>query len=332
MDTVRWGIIGVGDVTEVKSGPGFQQAERSALVAVMRRNGDKAADFARRHGVPRWYDDADELIADPAVDAVYVATPPDSHLAYTRRVAAAGKPVYVEKPMGRSAFECNQMLTACADAGVPLFVAYYRRAMPRFGTVKKLLDDGVLGAVRAVLIRNQQPSSVRDTGPDMPWRVRPEISGGGYFVDLASHTFDFLDWLLGPVDGVSGSACNLGGRYPAEDTVTAQFGFGSGAVGTGLWCYDAAQALDEVEIVGSAGTLAFSSFGQEPLRLNTSRGTELIRAPYPTTVQLPLIQAVVNALTGRGESPSTGQSALRTAVVIDAVLAGYRSVHGISFG
>ena len=73
MERVRWGIIGVGNVTEGKSGPGFQQAERSELVAVMRRNGDLAADYARRHHVPHWYDDADELINDPEVDAVYVA-------------------------------------------------------------------------------------------------------------------------------------------------------------------------------------------------------------------------------------------------------------------
>ena len=79
VERVRWGIIGVGDVTERKSGPGFQQAERSELVAVMRRRGDLAADYARRHDVPRWYDDADELINDPDVDAVYIATPPDSH-------------------------------------------------------------------------------------------------------------------------------------------------------------------------------------------------------------------------------------------------------------
>src|SRR5213592_2609043 len=98
-DVVRWGIIGCGDVTEVKSGPGFQKAERSSLVAVMRRNGALAADYSRRHGVPKWYDDADALIADPEVDVVYVATPPSSHMDYALRVARAGKPVYVEKPM-----------------------------------------------------------------------------------------------------------------------------------------------------------------------------------------------------------------------------------------
>src|SRR5699024_4274467 len=149
METVRWGIVGVGDVTETKSGPGLQQAEGSALVAVMRRDGAKAADYARRHGVPRWYDDADALIADPEVDAVYVATPPDSHADYAVRALRAGKPVYVEKPMARTATECEEILSASRRAGLPVFVAYYRRAMPRFATVKELLEGGAIGQVRA---------------------------------------------------------------------------------------------------------------------------------------------------------------------------------------
>ena len=160
MKMVRWGIIGVGSVTERKSGPGFQQAERSELVAVMRRNGDLAADYARRHNVPHWYDDADELINDPAVDAVYVATPPDSHREYVIRVAQAGKPVYVEKPMARTALECEDMISACEEAGVGLFVAYYRRAMPRFATVKELLGSGRIGQLRSVIIRNERPAQV----------------------------------------------------------------------------------------------------------------------------------------------------------------------------
>ena len=160
MDRVRWGIVGVGNVAEHKSGPGFQQAERSELVAVMRRNGSLAADYARRHDVPRWYDDADELINDPGVDAVYVATPPDSHSAYVLRAAQAGKPVYVEKPMARTAVECEQMVSACAEAGVGLFVAYYRRAMPRFVKVKELLEGGRIGQLRSVSIRNERPAPV----------------------------------------------------------------------------------------------------------------------------------------------------------------------------
>jgi predicted dehydrogenase len=324
VETVRWGIIGVGNVTERKSGPGFQQAERSELVAVMRRNGDLAADYARRNNVARWYDDADELIDDPGVDAVYIATPPDSHREYAVRVARAGKPVYVEKPMARTAGECEDMIAACEEAGVALFVAYYRRAMPRFTTVKEILDGGRIGELRSVSIRNERPAQ-----PEEGWRVDPAISGGGHFVDLASHTLDLLDWLLGPVTHSAGVATNRGGRYPAEDLVAGVFGFESGVEGVGVWNYDSFQHQDQVEIIGTAGSLRFSCFAEEPLRLRTAHGVERIEAPYPETVQLPLIQTVVDALTGKGESPSDGHSALRTASVIDGLLTDYRQSHGI---
>jgi len=324
LENVRWGIIGAGAVTERKSGPGLQRAERSSLAAVMRRDGEKAADFARRHDVPRWYDDADQLVADPEVDAVYVATPPGSHREHVLRAAAAGKPVYVEKPMARTAEECEEMIAACSRAGVPLFVAYYRRAMPRFVRVKELLDGGAVGEVRAVAVRLEKGAGTWEPG-HLPWRFQPEIAGGGLFVDLGSHTLDLLDHLLGPIETVAGAATNLAGRYPAEDHVAAAFTFASGVVGTGLWAFDAAQRRDEVEIVGTAGSLRFSSFGEEPLLLRTAGGEERIDAPYPEVVQQPLIQTVVDELTGHGACPSTGESALRTARVVDALLADYRT-------
>ena len=330
VERVRWGIIGAGDVTERKSGPGFQQAERSELVAVMRRNADLAADYARRHDVPRWYDDADDLINDPEVDAVYVATPPDSHREYAVRVARAGKPVYVEKPMARTAVECEDMISACEEAGVGLFVAYYRRAMPRFATVKELLDSGRIGQLRLVSIRNERPTPVGEAD-EGDWRVNPETSGGGHFVDLGSHILDLLDWLLGPVTYAAGIATNGGAHHRAEDLVTGVFSFRSGAAGVGVWNYDSFRHQDQIEIIGTAGGLRFSCFTDEPLQLLTARGEEQITAPYPEIVQLPLIQTVVNALTGHGESPSTGRSAMRTARVIDGLLADYRNSHGIDF-
>ena len=330
MERVRWGIIGVGNVTERKSGPGFQLAERSELVAVMRRNAGLAADYARRNKVPRWYDDADELINDPEVDAVYVATPPDSHREYAVRVAQAGKPVYVEKPMARTALEGGEIISACEQEGVGLFVAYYRRALPRFALVKELLDGGRIGQLRSVSIRNERAAHVGGTG-DEGWRVDPEISGGGHFVDLGSHILDLLDWLLGPVTDAAGVATNRGGRYRAEDLVTGVFSFRSGVEGVGVWNYDSFQDKDQIEIIGTAGALRFSCFGDEPLRLLTGRGAELIEAPYPEIVQLPLIQTVVNNLTGHGQSPSNGHSAVRTARVIDGLLSDYRKSHGISY-
>ena len=329
MNSVRWGIIGVGDVTEKKSGPGFQQAARSELVAVMRRSTDKVKDYAERHGVPKWYDDADKLIHDPDVDAVYIATPPDSHHDYTHRAASAGKPVYVEKPMARTAAECEAMISACKDADVPLFVAYYRRAMPRFITIKEMLESGTIGEVRAVEVRLQLSASPSDVG-DIPWRVRPEISGGGYFVDMGSHTLDFLDWMLGPIAKVTGFADNQAGRYPAEDIVSGAFEFESGVQGTGMWCFSGTQEVDSVNLIGSKGSLRFASFDGSPLHLTTEKG-EVIEAPYPETVQQPLIQEVVDALTGQGTCSSTGESALRTAQVVDILLKEHRKANDIKF-
>ena len=179
MRTIRWGIIGCGNVTEVKSGPGFQKATNSHLVAVMRRDGAMAADYARRHGVPHWYDDADALINDPAVDAVYIATPPNAHQAYTLAAAKAGKPVYVEKPMALNYVECQTMVAACKAAGVRLWVAYYRRCLPRFLKVKALLESGAIGAPRLVTVRFYRDWVQPVDQTQLPWRVQPAVAGGG---------------------------------------------------------------------------------------------------------------------------------------------------------
>lgn len=322
MRTIRWGIIGCGNVTEVKSGPGFQKARNSALVAVMRRDGVLAADYARRHGVPRWYDDAEALINDPEVDAVYIATPPNAHHDYTLAVAKAGKPVYVEKPMALNHAECQRMVTACQAAGVPLWAAYYRRRLPRFLKVKELIDAGAIGAPRTVTVRFYR-NWVQPTDGQLPWRVDPTIAGGGFFVDLASHTLDYLDYFLGPITQVQGHAGNQGGHYRAEDVVAGSFVFASGVYGTGIWSFDTYQRLDETEIIGTQGKVTFSSFGTEPIRLTTATGVTEFPEPTPEHIQQPLIQTIVDELNGLGRCPSTGESAARTNWVMDQLLQGY---------
>jgi predicted dehydrogenase len=257
-EPIGWGIIGCGAVTEVKSGPAFQKVPGSELVAVMRRDGAKARDYARRHGVPRWYDDADDLLRDPGVDAVYVATPPGFHAEYTLRAAEAGKAVYVEKPMGRTHAECQAMIEACETAGVPLFVAYYRRALPAFLKIKELVDSGAIGVVRFVTMMLHRPPRPEDENAGgLPWRVIPELAGGGYFFDLAPHQLDYLDYLLGPIVQANGLADNQAGLYPAEDVVTASLAFASGAVATGLWSFAAWDDVERAAIVGSEGRIEF---------------------------------------------------------------------------
>lgn len=325
MGNIRWGIIGCGDVTEVKSGPGFQKADGSELVAVMRRNGQLAADYAARHGVPRWYDDASRLIHDPEVDAVYIATPPASHKDYTILCAEAGKPVYVEKPMALHYGECLEMISACEKAGTPLFTAFYRRALPYFVKVKELLDGGAIGALRFVSMTQYQRPIVTAEGQSLPWRLDPALSGGGLFIDLASHTLDIMDALLGPIEDAQGKAGNLGGHYAAEDIVTGSFRFQSGVQGTGVWCFDAFASFDGNEIVGTKGKLNFSTFGAGTITLTTASGAETFEVGAPPHVQQPLIQTMVNELNGVGRCPSTGRSAARTSRMIDLLLQTYNA-------
>ena len=327
MKTIRWGILGCGSVTEVKSGPGFQKAEHSDLVAVMRRDGDLARDYAVRHQVPKWYHQASDLINDPDVDAIYIATPPAFHHPYTLQAAKAGKPVYVEKPMAMNHQECVSMINACADANVPLFVAYYRRALPRFLKIRELLDNQAIGDVRCMTVRYSQPCLQPKEGSDgLPWRVQPELSGGGLFLDVGSHTLDILDFLLGPIREVRGKAANQAQAYPAEDLVSAQFVFDSGVHGTGIWCFSAFERQDENEIVGSEGKIIFSTFGDEPIIL--IRATETVEFPIanPLHIQQPLIQSIVNELNGGPPCPSRGESAARTSWVMDQCIRNYYEV------
>jgi predicted dehydrogenase len=324
MVTIRWGIIGCGNVTEVKSGPGFQKANNSALVAVMRRNGALAADYARRHGVPKWYDDAQALIDDPEVDAVYIATPPNAHKEYTLAVARAGKPVYVEKPMALNYAECQAMIDACRQAGVPLWVAYYRRGLPRFRKIKELLDASAIGAVRTVTITFYRKTRQYDP-QNLPWRVIPEIAGGGLFADLAAHTLDYLDFFLGPIQAASGHAANQAGQYPAEDVVAGSFVFASGVHGAGIWSFASFEDVDRTEITGDRGKLSFASFADAPIVLATASGVQEFMIDNPPHIQQPLIQSIVDECNGAGRCPSTGESAARTNWVMDQMLKGWRN-------
>jgi len=321
---VNWGIIGCGDVTEVKSGPAFNKVKNSRLVAVTRRDAHKARDYAERHGVPTHYSDADQLIDDPDVNAIYVATPPGSHAQYTIRAAHAGKPVYVEKPMALTFVQCQQMIAASEQADVPLFVAYYRRCLPDYLKIKEVIEAGAIGAVRFVTIQLYHPihPSEQQT-PTLPWRVFPEIAGGGHFVDLASHQLDYLDYLFGPVVSVQGMAMNQADLYPAEDIVTANLHFESGVVGCGLWCFTVHSGArrDTVEIVGSKGRISFSTFGHDiPVTVEAEGHTETFNLSPPTHIQQPLIETIVGQLLGHGTCPSTGHTAARTNWAIDQIL------------
>ena len=323
MEEVKWGILGCGNVCERKSGPPMYQTEHSSLVAVMRRDAAKAADFARRHGVPRFYTDATELIADPEVNIVYVATPHATHRELTIRALAAGKPVYVEKPMAMNHAECLDMIAAAEQYGQKLFVAYYRRALPYFLKVRELLDAGRIGTPQRVEVRYIRSARPEDRDREhLPWRLRREIGGEGYFCDMAPHTLDILDFLLGEIAEARGEKRNTAGLYDVADTVSAEFRFRSGVDGTGIWRFTAPpeESEDSVVITGSEGSVRFSTFAFTPIELTTPQGCERFAIAPPEHIQGPLIRTIVAELRGEGQCPSTGLSAARTSHVMDLIM------------
>ncbi|QIK59702.1 Gfo/Idh/MocA family oxidoreductase [Dysgonomonas sp. HDW5A] len=323
MKTINWGIIGCGNVCEKKSGPSFYKIEHSNLVAVMRRDLDKVKDYAMRHKVDKYYTDADQLIADSQVDAVYIATPPNTHMQYAIKAMQAGKLVYVEKPMGMNSAECEEMIRTSETTNQKLFVAFYRRALPYFLKVKELLESGVIGNVLTVEVKQYRSPRVSDlTSSDHTWRVDKDIAGEGYFYDLAPHTLDILDFLLGEITDAKGFSANLGQFYEVKDTISAILKFKSGIIGSGRWCFvtSAQTDVDSIIITGTKGEIRFSTFAFSPILLLSDTASESFDIPSPEHIQQPLIQTIVDELRGVGKCPSTGVSGARTSRVMDMIL------------
>jgi predicted dehydrogenase len=318
METINWGIIGCGDVTEIKSGPAFNKVANSKLVAVMRRDSLKAKDYARRHGVEVWYDDAQKLIDDPQVNAVYIATPPSSHEEYTILALKAGKPVYVEKPMTTDAASAQRMLQTSIDTDVKLSVAHYRREQPRFKKMKELIDANEIGDIRLVNLQCIEPP--RSSSPTEFWRIDPAISGGGMFHDLAPHQLDIMQYFFGKHKQATGRSFNSSKLYAADDLVIGSIVFENGVVFNGNWCFTASpgEAKDLIEIIGSEGRISFSIFSSHHFTLSKNGREEVFTFEDLPHVQQPMIEAVVKYFLDQGSNPSTAENAVETMHIIDA--------------
>lgn len=318
---IRWGIIGCGDVTEMKSGPAFNKVPRSKLVAVMRRNEAKAKDYAERHGVPRWYGDATALINDPEVDAVYVATPPLQHEEYTLQAIQAGKPVYVEKPMAIDANAAARMAKAANDSGVKLCVAHYRRQQPLFRKVKSLLEEGAIGTPRLVNLQCFQPhNSSLFIRTEEPWRYDPAVSGGGLFYDLAPHQLDLMLYFFGKPELVKGISINAAGQYNADDTTSGEILFPEKVLFNGAWSFSVPEKRDHCEIIGTEGSLRFKIFEHRELVLKKADSETRFAFDALPHVQQPMIEQVVQYFRGEGTNPDSGEEGVTVMEMMDRIV------------
>ncbi len=311
MDTIKWGIIGCGDVTEIKSGPAFNKVNKSSLVAVMRRDAAKAKDYARRHNVPKWYADAGQLINDPEVNAIYVATPPSSHEEYAIAAIKAGKPVYVEKPMSVSSAAASNILNVAKENNVKLSVAHYRREQLLFKKVKELLVAKIIGEVRLVnLFCYKNPLTAEElSDPKVAWRVNTGIAGGGFFNDLAPHQLDLMLYFFGNVKNAFGIAANQAKQYDAEDIVSGTILFDNDIVFNGSWCFSVNEndEKDLCEIIGSEGKISFPVFEHRQITVAANDNIEIIPFEPLQHVQQPMIKKVVEYFLGQSPNPCSAE-------------------------
>ncbi len=320
IDKITWGIIGCGDVTEIKSGPAFNKIENSSLIAVMRRNAAKAEDYARRHNVPKWYGNADDLINDPEINAIYIATPPASHEEYTIKALKAGKNVYVEKPMSLSEEGCLRMLAVAKETDSKLSVAHYRRAMPFFEKIKQLIESEIIGTINCVnlkMMQGAENSIITQTEDN--WRLNPALSGGGLFHDLAPHQIDMIYYLFGEIKKAVGLSANKSKLSEANDMVAGQILFKNDILFNGFWCFNnpLAENLDLCEIIGTKGKISFAFFGQTKITINLGGKEEVLEVLHPTHVQQPMIEKVVQYFLNKGENPCTAAEGAEVLRIMD---------------
>ena len=324
MNKINWGIIGCGDVTENKSGPAFNKVPDSSLIAVMRRDGEKAKDYARRHGVPKWYDNAQQLINDPDINAIYIATPPSSHEEYAIAAINAGKPVYVEKPMTTDYASAQRIAAAAKEKNIKLTIAHYRRQQPFFKHVKQLLSEKAIGDIRLARLELYKPpltpQQLSSTGN--LWRTNPAIAGGGLFHDLAPHQIDLMYYFFGDVEKVNGIATQQGKQYAADDMVAGNILFKNGIAFSGAWCFNAPHQADYCEIIGSKGKLGFNVFNNVVIWLTVDNTETSIRFDPLKHVQQPMIERTVQYFLDRAENPCSAEEGVEVMRLMGAMVAG----------
>ena len=319
--TVRWGIIGCGNVADFKGGPALYNVPNSELVVVMRRDKAKAREFARRHGAKRHYSTVDDVLGDDDVNAVYIATPPNSHAELTRRAAAAGKHVLCEKPMAMSVAEAQSMIDACRDAGVQLMIAYYRRYWPVALKIREVLASGAIGTPVFARAQNQALYHAPEDG-STPWRVDPRIAGGGYLMDIGSHRIDLLVGLLGDVEEVRAFVDTMTFDIAVDDSSALLMRFAGGVRAVGLFNWNVGAYCDEFEIGGTAGRIIATDLGKGELTVVTSDGEQLFHLPPPKITHLGLVADFVESIEAGRPNGLSGEQGLKTTAIMEAA---YRS-------
>jgi predicted dehydrogenase len=321
VDKIKWGMIGCGDVTETKNGPGLYKCRDSELFGITNRTIARARDWVKRHGHGRVFESAEELLACPEIDIVYVATTPDTHREFAQQCARAGKHCYLEKPVAPDYEDAVEIQKAFTKANKRIFVAHYRRAMPRIQKIKALIEKiSPVNYVRVVRTGSQKAAE--------GWRGNPRVSGGGVFFETEVHSIDLLDYLFGPLKNCQFDACEKSGPAPEEYASLMARGRDNILI-NGIWRYFSPANRDICEAAGERGFLSFPVMGEGSILYIENKGEALNRpgayedilsSPNARKIVFhpeehagqPMEQTIVDELLGRGTCPSTLETAMRS--------------------
>lgn len=253
MKKVRWGVLGAGGIADRRTIPeGIMPSSNAALVAVMDVSADRAKAVGAKYNVP-FTSSEDELLARKDVEAVYIATPANAHRVQVQKALKAGKHVLVEKPLAHSIADARRIVQTAAGAKVFAAEGYMMKFHPLHRKIQELVAAGKLG--RIVFARAQLSCWY----PKLPgaWRQDPAQSGGGSLIDMATHCYDLLEWIIGPVREVAAMTGTLVQDYPVEDSSTTLLRFDNGAQASvdAFFSIRDESCLRRLEIYGSNGSV-----------------------------------------------------------------------------
>jgi predicted dehydrogenase len=320
MSTLKWGLIGYGDLADKRVAAALREAYGSTLTGVWGRDAGKTQEFASRHEIENAHASLDELLQSD-VNAIYVCTPPDSHAEYSLAALEAGKHILVEKPMASSADECKAMIAKAAEKNLTLGIAYYRRAYPKMQQIKKLIDEGVLGTPTWV---NIAAHSWFDPASDDPkhWRVEKNKSGGaGALADIGVHRLDLLDYWLGESKVLFSDLQHLVQDYEVEDGASAVLQLKNGAPVHCYFSWNSKTWVDRFEIVGSEGKIIAEPLDGPSLVVIRGRDREELQIEAPTNAHLPYVEDFVRAVNDKSTPLCDGEAGLRTNQLLETIVA-----------
>ncbi len=318
--TIRWGIIGCGDIARKRVASAIQLDPNSELIAACRRDETKLRQFCDDFSVEQAYRSADELLAADDIDAVYIATPVHEHRPQTLAAAAAGVHVLCEKPMALNATECDEMIAACRHHGVLLGVAYYRRFYPVVRRMKELIAAGEIGGVLSVNVVCATPLDI-SPGDDGYWRVIPESGGGGALMDIGSHRINLLLDMFGPIAEVKSFCGTLAAEYASENIASVLFRHQSGVHASLTCLFGTPLDPDEFVVIGTRGRLRTAPLNGGELTIETADGHRVEQHPPHANLHAPLIADFTAAILADCPPTVTGEEGRRTTEAMDRAYA-----------